>query len=168
MDADTSAESLPSLAIHCHNAAGLAVANSQAAVAAGAVQVQGTINGSGERCGNVDLLTVIANLKLKLGYDCLIDGAGARLGELSDAVYEKAAVEPNDGQPYGGDNAFAHKGGMHVHAIRKHEAALKLPCGDPTMQKHPFFPVVGLTSPDHQLPVLERDRQIFFSKTCDR
>ncbi|MBB6430872.1 citramalate synthase [Algisphaera agarilytica] len=119
VDADTSAESLPSLAIHCHNDAGLAVANSQAAVAAGAVQVQGTINGIGERCGNVDLLTVIANLKLKLGYDCLIDGAVARLGELSDAVYEKAAVEPNDGQPYVGDNAFAHKGGMHVHAVQR-------------------------------------------------
>ncbi|MEM1028217.1 MAG: alpha-isopropylmalate synthase regulatory domain-containing protein, partial [Planctomycetota bacterium] len=119
VDADTSAESLPSLAIHCHNDAGLAVANSQAAVEAGAVQVQGTINGIGERCGNVDLLTVIANLKLKLGYDCLADGALDRLSELSNAVYERAAVEPNDGQPYVGSNAFAHKGGMHVHAVQR-------------------------------------------------
>ena len=119
IDADVAAESLPSLAIHCHNDAGLAVANSQAAVAAGAVQVQGTINGIGERCGNVDLLTVIANLKLKLGYDCLVPGAMDRLSELSRAVYEYAAVEPNDGQPYVGDNAFAHKGGMHVHAVQR-------------------------------------------------
>ncbi|MEO0515260.1 MAG: citramalate synthase [Planctomycetota bacterium] len=119
VDTDASPDSLPSLAIHCHNDAGLAVANSQAAVAAGAVQVQGTINGIGERCGNVDLLTVIANLRLKLGYDCLIDGAMARLSELSNAVYTMAAVEPNDGQPYVGDNAFAHKGGMHVHAVQR-------------------------------------------------
>lgn len=119
VDTDASPDSLPSLAIHCHNDAGLAVANSQAAVAAGAVQVQGTINGIGERCGNVDLLTVIANLKLKLGFDCLVSGAIDRLSELSRAVYEMAAVEPNDGQPYVGDNAFAHKGGMHVHAVQR-------------------------------------------------
>ncbi len=107
------------IAIHCHNDAGLAVANSQAALAAGAVQVQGTINGIGERCGNVDLLTVIANAKLKLGYDCLADGALARLAELSQRVYELTAVDPNPGQPYVGHNAFAHKGGMHVHAVQR-------------------------------------------------
>ncbi|MEM8739250.1 MAG: citramalate synthase [Planctomycetota bacterium] len=119
IDADTSPDSMPSLAIHCHNDAGLAVANSQAAVAAGAVQVQGTINGIGERCGNVDLLTVIANLKLKLGYDCLLPGTVTRLAELSEKVYEIAGVTPNAGQPYVGDNAFAHKGGMHVHAVQR-------------------------------------------------
>lgn len=119
VDADASPASLPSLAIHCHNDAGLAVANSLAAVEAGAVQVQGTINGIGERCGNVDLLTVAANLKLKLGYDCLMEGATARLAELSQAVYELAALEPNAGQPYVGANAFAHKGGMHVHAVQR-------------------------------------------------
>ncbi|MEM1109284.1 MAG: citramalate synthase [Planctomycetota bacterium] len=119
VDDNAAPDSQPSLAIHCHNDAGLAVANSHAAVAAGAVQVQGTVNGIGERCGNVDLLTVIANLKMKLGYDCLIPGALERLGELSDEVYERAAVEPNDGQPYVGDNAFAHKGGMHVHAVQR-------------------------------------------------
>ena len=119
IDADAAPGTAPSLAIHCHNDAGLAVANSQAAVDAGAVQVQGTINGIGERCGNVDLLTVVANLKLKLGYDCLAAGAVERLGELSDKVYELAALEPSHGQPYVGDNAFAHKGGMHVHAVQR-------------------------------------------------
>jgi 2-isopropylmalate synthase len=109
------------LAIHCHNDAGMAAANSQAAVEAGAVQVQGTINGIGERCGNVDLLTVIANLQLKLGYECLLPGADAlqHLLELSQKVYEFTAVEPNAGQPYVGANAFAHKGGMHVHAVQR-------------------------------------------------
>lgn len=121
IDADVTPDSLPSLAIHCHNDSGVAAANSQAAVAAGAVQVQGTINGIGERCGNVDLLTVVANLKLKLGFDCLLPGAGTldRLSELGTAVYEMAALEPNPGQPYIGDNAFAHKGGMHVHAVQR-------------------------------------------------
>lgn len=119
IDADVSPDSLPSLAIHTHNDGGVAAANAQAAVEAGAVQVQGTINGIGERCGNVDLLTVVANLKHKLGYDCLADGALARLGELSDRVYELAALDPNPGQPYVGDNAFAHKGGMHVHAVQR-------------------------------------------------
>ncbi|MEM9881737.1 MAG: citramalate synthase [Planctomycetota bacterium] len=121
VDADASPDSLPSLAIHCHNDGGVAVANSQAAVAAGAVQVQGTVNGIGERCGNVDLLTVIANLRLKLGYDCLLPGddALARLGELSARVYELAAMDPSPGQPYVGGNAFAHKGGMHVHAVQR-------------------------------------------------
>ncbi|MEL7088094.1 MAG: citramalate synthase, partial [Planctomycetota bacterium] len=119
IDGDESPDSLPSLAIHCHNDAGVAVANSQAAVAAGAVQVQGTVNGIGERCGNVDLLTVIANLKLKLGFDCLVPGAVDRLSELGAAVYEMAALDPNPGQPYVGDNAFAHKGGMHVHAVQR-------------------------------------------------
>ncbi|MEM7627525.1 MAG: citramalate synthase [Planctomycetota bacterium] len=119
IDADVSPDSLPSLAIHTHNDGGVAVANSQAAVAAGAVQVQGTINGIGERCGNVDLLTVIANLKHKLGYDCLVPGAMDRLSELSKKVYELAALDANPGQPYVGDNAFAHKGGMHVHAVQR-------------------------------------------------
>lgn len=109
----------PGVAIHCHNDAGLAVANSLAAVANGAVQVQGTINGIGERCGNVDLLTVIGNLQLKLGYDCLVPGAVEQLTALSTAVYETAQVDAQPGQPYVGANAFAHKGGMHVHAVQR-------------------------------------------------
>ncbi len=109
----------PRIAIHCHNDAGLAVANSLAALAADAVQVQGTINGIGERCGNVDLLTVIANLKMKLGYDCLQAESLTQLAHVARQVYETAGLEPQHGQPYVGANAFAHKGGMHVHAVQR-------------------------------------------------
>ena len=111
------------LGIHCHNDAGLAVANSLAAVAAGVDHVQGTINGIGERCGNVDLTTVAANLALKLGCDVLADGGVAALTELSRYVYEMANQLPCDNQPYVGSAAFAHKGGMHVHAVRKTAAS---------------------------------------------
>lgn len=107
------------LAIHTHNDSGLAVANSLAAVEAGAVQVQGTINGIGERCGNVDLTTVIANLRLKLGYGCLTGENLDGLTKLSRAVYERANLNFTPGQPYVGTSAFAHKGGMHVHAVQR-------------------------------------------------
>ncbi len=107
------------IAIHTHNDSGVAVANSLAAVEAGAVQVQGTINGIGERCGNVDLTTVIANLRLKMGYDCLTGDNLDGLTKLSRAVYERANLNFNPGQPYVGTSAFAHKGGMHVHAVQR-------------------------------------------------
>ena len=108
------------LAIHCHNDCDLAVANSLAAVAAGAVQVQGTINGIGERCGNADLISVVANLALKLpGYAVLGGNGGAYLTELSRFVYETANMSYRPGQPFVGASAFAHKGGMHVHAVAK-------------------------------------------------
>ncbi|WP_459558500.1 (R)-citramalate synthase [Lacunimicrobium album] len=106
--------------IHCHNDCELAVANSLAAVEAGAVQVQGTVNGIGERCGNVDLISVIANLALKKkGFSCLKDGSLARLTELSRYVYELANMNFRNGQAFVGSSAFAHKGGMHVHAVNK-------------------------------------------------
>ncbi len=107
------------LGIHTHNDGGLAVANSLAAVEAGCTHVQGTINGIGERCGNVDLTTVAANLGLKLGYDCLAPGALQRLTELSRYVYELANLNLVPGQPFVGPGAFAHKGGMHVHAVQR-------------------------------------------------
>lgn len=109
----------PSLAIHVHNDGGLAVANSLAAVEAGCVQVQGTINGIGERCGNVDLITMAANLSLKYGKDVLREGAVARLTELSRFVYEATGTTPVPNQPYVSDGAFSHKGGMHVHAVQR-------------------------------------------------
>ena len=117
----STADPRPALGIHCHNDAGLAVANSLAAVAAGAVQVQGTINGIGERCGNVDLIPVAANLRLKLGHDCLGGGEGPlqHLTELSRYVYEVANLPLVSGQPYVGSGAFSHKGGMHVHAVQR-------------------------------------------------
>jgi 2-isopropylmalate synthase len=110
-----------SVGIHCHNDCDLAVANSLAAVDAGAVQVQGTINGVGERCGNVDLISVIANLALKKqGYRVLAGGLGlAHLTELSRYVYETANMHLRTNQPFVGQSAFAHKGGMHVHAVAR-------------------------------------------------
>ncbi|MCI0463496.1 MAG: citramalate synthase [Gemmataceae bacterium] len=111
------------LGIHCHNDSDVAVANTLAAVAKGANQVQGTINGIGERCGNVDLVSVIANLGLKLGYDVLAPGSMARLTELSRYVYEVANMNFRPSQPFVGASAFAHKGGMHTHAIARTTAS---------------------------------------------
>jgi len=106
--------------IHCHNDCELAVANSLIAVDHGAVQVQGTINGIGERCGNVDLVAVIANLALKkTGYEVLRNSGLTHLTELSRYVYEIANMNFRSNQPFVGTSAFAHKGGMHVHAVNR-------------------------------------------------
>ncbi len=107
------------LGIHCHNDSELAVANSLIAVEHGARQVQGTINGFGERCGNVNLCSVIANLQLKMGYKVLSEANLARLQELSHFVYELANIEPYKRQPFVGQSAFAHKGGVHVAAVQR-------------------------------------------------
>ncbi len=110
------------IGIHCHNDAELAVANSLAAVAAGAVQVQGTINGVGERCGNANLCSIVANLQLKLGYECVAPEALAGLQTLAHFVDELANREPAKSQPYVGQSAFAHKGGLHVAAVQRERA----------------------------------------------
>ncbi|MFG0263125.1 MAG: citramalate synthase [Novipirellula sp. JB048] len=108
------------IGIHCHNDCELAVANSLAAVDAGATQVQGTINGIGERCGNVDLISMISNLALKKkGYSVLGGRSLQPLTQLSRFVYETANLQWRNSQPFVGQSAFAHKGGMHVHAINK-------------------------------------------------
>ncbi len=107
------------LGIHPHNDCGLAVANALAAVQAGCRQVQGTINGYGERCGNVDLIPVIANLQLKLGYDVVPAEQLCRLAEVSHFVAAVANLNPDAHAPYVGRSAFAHKGGIHVAAIAK-------------------------------------------------
>lgn len=108
------------LGIHTHNDCDLAVANSLAAVDAGAVHVQGTINGLGERCGNADLVSVIANLALKKKGCEVLGGRGAEhLTELSRYVYEVANMHFRTNQPFVGPSAFAHKGGMHVHAVNR-------------------------------------------------
>ncbi len=109
------------LGVHCHNDSELAVANSLAAVSAGAVQVQGTINGIGERCGNANLVSVIANLKLKMGIDCVDDEQLAKLKEVSTFVSETANLAPDPFQPYVGESAFSHKGGLHAAAVAKVE-----------------------------------------------
>ena len=105
--------------IHCHNDGDLATANTLAAVAAGAGHVQGTVNGVGERCGNADLITLAANLALKLDKEVLTPGGAAHLTELSRYVYEVANMPLRRGQPFVGSSAFAHKGGMHVHAVNR-------------------------------------------------
>jgi len=107
------------LGIHCHNDGGLAVANTLAAVRAGCDQVQGTINGLGERCGNADLCTVVPNLELKMGRECLGRENLAKLTETARFVYETANMLLVPGQPYVGPSAFAHKGGMHVAAVQR-------------------------------------------------
>jgi 2-isopropylmalate synthase len=109
--------------IHTHNDAELAVANSLAAVQAGARHVQATINGYGERCGNANMVSIIPGLALKTGHELLPSGGGdlRALTELSRAVAEIANVAPNDYQPYVGRSAFAHKGGVHGAAVAKVE-----------------------------------------------
>lgn len=108
------------LGIHAHNDSDLAVANTLAAVYAGVEQVQGTINGLGERCGNANLCSVIPNLQLKRGYQCITSEQLSRLTEVSHYVSEIANVVPHANQPFVGKSAFAHKGGIHVSAILKH------------------------------------------------
>jgi len=107
------------LGIHCHNDSDLAVANSLAAVEAGADMVQGTINGYGERCGNADLIPLIANLKLKMGIDCINDSKLKELTHVSHFVSEISNMKQRSDQPYTGSSAFAHKGGVHINAVMK-------------------------------------------------
>ncbi|MDY0166786.1 MAG: citramalate synthase [Thermoguttaceae bacterium] len=110
--------------IHTHNDCDLAVANALAAVDAGAVQVQGTINGFGERCGNADLISIVANLSVKKrGYDVLPSESLRHLTELSRFVYEMVNMNFDMHQPFVGKSAFAHKGGMHVSAVARNTAS---------------------------------------------
>ena len=114
------------LGIHCHNDTGCAVANSLAAITAGATHVQGTLNGYGERTGNADLVSIIANLELKKNQKVLPDGALREAFRISHAVAEVTNVAPSARQPYVGVSAFAHKAGLHASAIKV----------DPAMYQH--------------------------------
>src|SRR5690349_11870482 len=105
--------------IHTHNDCELAVANSIEGIAAGADMVQGTINGYGERCGNANLISVVANVVLKLGLDAMPAGAVSRFTDLSRTVAEIANLALPAQQPFVGQGAFAHKGGQHVAAVLK-------------------------------------------------
>jgi 2-isopropylmalate synthase len=107
------------IGIHCHNDGELAVANSLMAVKAGATQVQGTINGIGERCGNANLCAIIPNLQLKLGFECIPPERLEGLTALAHFVSETANLMPNEKAAFVGKHAFAHKGGMHIDAVRK-------------------------------------------------
>jgi len=119
------------LGIHAHNDAELAVANTLVAVSAVVTQVQGTINGYGERCGNANLCSIIPALKLKLGIDCVTQEQLGKLTEVSHFVSEAANLIPDPFSPYVGFSAFSHKGGMHVSAVTKWENSYQHV--DPTM-----------------------------------
>jgi 2-isopropylmalate synthase len=106
------------LGIHCHDDSGCAVANTLVAVEAGATQVQGTVNGIGERTGNANLITIVADLQLKMGFDLLPPERLARLAETAHFVDELLNRSPNPAQPYVGKHAFAHKAGMHAAGVR--------------------------------------------------
>lgn len=112
-------ETVPQVGIHTHNDSGTAVANAIAAVMEGARMVQGTINGYGERCGNANLCTLMPNLQLKLGYDCVSDDQLAQLSDSSRLISEIVNLAPDDHAPFVGLSAFAHKGGIHVSAVER-------------------------------------------------
>jgi 2-isopropylmalate synthase len=111
------------LGIHVHNDTGCAVANSLVAVEHGIAHVQAVVNGYGERTGNADLIPIAANLTLKMGAECLPDGAVERLTELSHYVAEVANVAPDSRQPYAGRYAFTHKAGLHASGVARLERA---------------------------------------------
>jgi len=107
------------IGIHCHNDSEMAVANSVAAVQAGARQVQGTINGIGERCGNANLISIIPSLQLKLGMQCVPTENMEHLASVARFVSEVANITFNEKAPFVGGDAFSHKGGMHIDAVTK-------------------------------------------------
>ncbi len=109
--------------IHLHDDSGCGVANSVAAIHAGAVHVQGTINGYGERCGNANLCVVIPNIELKLKLRALPEGHLVHLQDVANFVAEVANFAPNDQMAYVGNSAFAHKAGVHVSAMQRHPDA---------------------------------------------
>ncbi|WP_088890913.1 citramalate synthase [Leptolyngbya ohadii] len=109
----------PQIGIHPHDDSGTAVANAIVAVQAGAQMVQGTMNGYGERCGNANLCTLIPNLQIKLGFDCIPTAQLAQLTEASRLISEVVNLAPDDHAPFVGLSAFAHKGGIHVSAVER-------------------------------------------------
>jgi 2-isopropylmalate synthase len=108
--------------IHTHNDSGCAIANALASVECGVTLVQGTFNGLGERCGNADLSVIIPDLQLKLGHKILTEAQLRSITEISREISEISNLVPNDRQPYVGNSAFAHKGGIHVSAVSRHAA----------------------------------------------
>ncbi|MBO3457821.1 citramalate synthase [Aetokthonos hydrillicola Thurmond2011] len=115
----TKHNTIPQIGIHTHDDSGTAVANALAAVMAGVRMVQGTINGYGERCGNANLCTLIPNLQLKLGYQCIEDNQLSELADTSRFVSEVVNLAPDEHAPFVGRSAFAHKGGLHVSAVER-------------------------------------------------
>lgn len=112
------------IGIHCHNDSDNAVPNTLAAVRSGVTHVQGTFNGFGERCGNADFCSVIPDLMLKMGVDCGVTQENlARLKQLSEYIYEIANQNPDPSQPFVGENAFTHKGGVHASGFKRNRSA---------------------------------------------
>ncbi|MGL4607111.1 MAG: citramalate synthase [Eubacteriaceae bacterium] len=116
------------IGIHCHNDSGLAVANSLSAVYAGARQVQGTFLGYGERCGNANLASIIPNLQIKMGYDCLKEEELMKLTSSAIRIAEISNYTLNGREPFVGKSAFAHKGGMHIDAVLKNPVSFEHVC----------------------------------------
>jgi 2-isopropylmalate synthase len=131
--ADVLASTSARLGIHCHNDTGCAVANSLAAVEAGASHVQGTVNGYGERTGNADILTVVSNLQLKTGHEVVAPERLRDATRLAHAISEVTNVAPYSRQPYVGSSAFAHKAGLHASALKV----------DPNLYQHTDPSAVG-------------------------
>ena len=131
--ADVLASTSARLGIHCHNDTGCAVANSLAAVEAGASHVQGTVNGYGERTGNADILTVVSNLQLKSGHEVVAPERLRDATRLAHAISEVTNVPPYSRQPYVGSSAFAHKAGLHASALKV----------DPNLYQHTDPSAVG-------------------------
>lgn len=123
--AETAARFTVPIGIHCHNDGGMGVANTILAVQNGAVQVQGTFNGYGERCGNANLCSILPNLQLKLGFECVPPDQILSLTTVSRYISELANLAHNERDPYVGSCAFAHKGGMHIDAIQKNSASFE-------------------------------------------
>jgi 2-isopropylmalate synthase len=145
------------LGIHCHNDSDCAVANSLAAVCAGARQVQGTINGIGERTGNANLCSIIANLELKAGYTTVGREKLPHLTELSRFVFEVANISPVMNLPFVGASAFAHKAGLHVNALRKNKSTYEHV--DPaTVGNERRFLISELSGQSNVLAKLERHK----------
>jgi 2-isopropylmalate synthase len=119
LEIDSDRPNSPQLGIHPHNDGDTAVANALASVLEGVTMIQGTINGYGERCGNVNLCSVIPNLQLKMGYSCLAEDKLPQLTQTSRLVSEIVNLAPDDHAPFVGRSAFAHKGGIHVSAVKK-------------------------------------------------
>ncbi|MDR5659571.1 citramalate synthase [Serpentinicella sp. ANB-PHB4] len=114
-----------SVGVHCHNDSGMAVANSIMGVEAGAVQVQGTYLGFGERCGNANLSTIIANLQVKRNYNCILDDQVQNLTPIARYMAEITNISVNEREPYIGNSAFAHKGGMHIDGVSKSSSSFE-------------------------------------------
>lgn len=149
--------------IHCHDDTGMAQADTVEAVRAGATMAQGTLCGLGERCGNTDLWVMAANLQVKLGYPCLPESSITRLAALAQLSAETMNITLYSGSPYVGRNAFAHKAGMHIDAVKKDPRSFEHVPPEAVGAKRQFL----LSEISGRMAVLQRARQILPELTKD-